>query len=91
MSPIETLLASAITVLVGVIRWLYTDQKKSAATERMETRKQIEHLTTHIEDCNADRVKFSTEIATLKERQKNLENCPRPDCPHRRSASSLKT
>lgn len=80
MSPIETILVSAIVSLAGVIAWLYKAQEAARKKAHNDTRQRITAMSGHIDECNRERGVFRERIARLEER---MNACPQPDCPVR--------
>ena len=94
MSPIETLLASSVVSLAGVIAWLYKEQKRSSAAAHAETRaetqskigamqERIKLMDGHVKECNDDREALRVRVGILEDREARKLKCPRKDCPVR--------
>ena len=76
-SPLNIVLGIGIVVLwrLGISR----DAKQTADREEWhaETRKQVEKLEAHTQECNDDRIKLKAQMEILS------KPCVKPDCPRR--------
>ncbi|MGC4017503.1 MAG: hypothetical protein QM755_23760 [Luteolibacter sp.] len=82
-TPVTALMIVALGGLVKVVLALHRKSEQSREEWHQETRRRVDAMQGHIEECDQDRTNLRSELSAVKEKVGRIERCPKTECPNR--------